>query len=77
MKLSKNLRLEIRALLTFLGGAWVGGPIVYMAYQKGYFYDAPPWVAVCIGLFMVFLAYVWWRQGLSADKTKFEKPPLW
>lgn len=77
MKPSETIRLEIRALATFLCSAWVGVPIFYVAYQHGYFYDAPPWVAVCIGTFLAILAYAWWRQGLSADKTSFKPPPVW
>jgi hypothetical protein len=76
MKLSKNLRLEIKIHLVFFAGAWVGAPIMYVAYQMGYFDPAPPEFVVCFGIFMAILLYAWWRQCLSADKTQII-PRIW
>ena len=77
MRLSTNLRREIRAFAIFLCGAWVVVPMVYFACEHGYFDNAPTWVPICFGIFITLLTYAWWRQGLSADKTEFKKPPIW
>jgi uncharacterized membrane protein (DUF4010 family) len=77
MKLRKKFLLELRALLIFLAGAWVVVPMMYMAYRTGHFHTAPAWFVVCFGVLITFLGYLWWRQGLSADKTKFKSPPIW
>ncbi len=76
MKLSKNLRQEIRVHLSFLGGAWVLPAILYFAFQWGLFDPAPAEFVVCFGVFMAIGIYVWFRQGLSTDKTQF-KPRIW
>lgn len=76
MKLSKNMRQEIRLHLVFVCGAWVIAPLMYFTYQIGYFPGMPAWMAVCFGLLMSVLLYIWFRQGLSRDKTQI-KPRIW
>lgn len=77
MKLSKNVRLEVRALLTFLCGAWIGPLMLYVAYEMGLFLTAPALYVEAMSVFLVIVGYLWWRKGMSPDKSKFKTPPLW
>ena len=76
MKLSKNLRQEIGIHLSFVAGAWVLAPFLYFAYRWGWLEPAPAEFVICLGLFLEICLYVWFRQGLTADKTQF-KPRIW
>ncbi|MFL6711207.1 MAG: hypothetical protein ACJ8HI_23655 [Massilia sp.] len=71
MSLRKKLRQEIRLHLMFLSGAWVTIPFYYFAYRMGWFFGSPPAAVVGYGIFVTLCLYVWWRQCLSPDKTRF------
>lgn len=76
MKLSDNMIREVRFHLVFMVGPLCMAPCLWLAYQCGLFYTLPAWVVFCLGVFMTVGLYVWFRQGLSSDKTSY-KVRIW
>lgn len=76
MKISENMMNEIRFHLVFLAGPAVLVPCLWLAYEFGLFYTLPVWFVIGFGIFMTVGLYIWFRQGLSPDKTTF-KVRIW
>ena len=76
MKISDNIRKEIRFHLVFLASPAVLVPCLWLGYKFGLFHTWPAWIVICFGIFMTVGLYIWFRQGLSPDKTTF-KVRIW
>jgi type VI protein secretion system component VasF len=76
MKLSDNVIKEIRLHLVFMAAPAVLVPGLWLAYRFGLFFTLPAWLVICFGIFMTVGLYIWFRQGLSPDKTRL-KVRIW
>jgi hypothetical protein len=76
MKLSENLKLEIKLHKFWLRSLLPGVVVVALGYSMPMFDSHPLWIKIALSALCVVLHYCWWRQGLSPDKKTFT-PRIW
>lgn len=77
MKFNKRVLLELKAMALCLVVACMEAPILYAVFRDSVIFTMPTWYIVSFGVFILIATYLWWRQGLSPDKTRFRSPPIW
>lgn len=75
MKLSTNLKYEIKLHKVFLLGLVPGAVVVTLGFSMPLFDAWPLWPKIALGALCMVLSYAWWRQCLSPDKKAFT--PKW
>lgn len=75
MKLSNNLIHELKLHRIFVLGLVPGMAMFVLGFSMPLFDGVPLWAKISFGVICVVLFYVWWRQCLSPDKTRFT--PKW
>ena len=76
MKLSTNLKHEIKLHMVWLRSLLPGAVVVALGYSMPIFDGHPLWLKIALGAFCAVLHYLWWRQCLSPDKKTFT-PRIW
>jgi hypothetical protein len=76
MKLSKNLKLEIKLHMFWLMTLLPGAVFFVFFFNMRIFDDHPLWIKIAGPALCAVLHYFWWRQGLSPDKKTFT-PRIW
>ena len=76
MKLSTNLKLEIKLHLVFLLTLLPGTVVYALAFSMPVFDAWPLWAKSALWALSMALYYILWRQCLSPDKKTFT-PRIW